>query len=136
MVVVLSKWPLLVHLNVISIFNCKHHYRSHVFRYMLEKKTESESSLTLGKFYHIVEKVGKFTFSKYLAEKSLPNEWQPIEQVINCCKNKTEWVQFGKLQMITQNCQTFLLYGIYFVYMSCILHVVSFYFAKATYKAK
>ena len=46
---------------------------------MLEKETESKFSLTLGKFYRIAEKVGKFTFSKHLAEKV----WQMNSSQLN-----------------------------------------------------
>ena len=69
-------------LNIISIFkckaNCKCHHRSvHMCSgsYILETATESKFSVTLGMFYLIAGKFGKFTFSKSLAGKSLANEY-------------------------------------------------------------
>ena len=41
----------LVGLNVISIFKCKCHYKSHVLREILEKKMDGELFLPLGELY-------------------------------------------------------------------------------------
>ena len=51
MIVLFSKWTLHVGLNVISIFKCKHHYRSCDLREIMNKMiNENKIFLHLGKF--------------------------------------------------------------------------------------